>query len=94
MVSRCSDPNDPDWPHYGGRGITVCEEWRSPSAFIDYLETTLGDPPEGWSMDRIDNNAGYRPGNIRWASHSQQQRNRRPFPIGVPLARRHDMTLH
>lgn len=74
MIARCTNKNNKDFHYYGGRGITVCNEWRSNfSAFYDYL----GEPPEGTTLDRIDNDKGYEPGNVRWAPHEVQQNNRR-----------------
>lgn len=73
MVARCVNPNHKYYKYYGGRGITVCEAW------LDY-ETFLADvgirPSEKHSLDRINNDAGYHPGNVRWATKSQQQRNK------------------
>ena len=74
MMERCH------WnpiPHYGLRGITVCEEWHDPKVFLDYLESNLGPCPSGYSIDRIDNDGNYEPGNIRWASPSVQVQNQR-----------------
>lgn len=78
MMGRCFSPGNPKYAAYGGRGITVCDEWQTPGPFIAYLETQLGPCPPGYTMDRIDNNGNYEPGNIRWASALQQSRNRRP----------------
>jgi hypothetical protein len=64
------------YPNYGARGITVCEEWHDPFAFYAYLDT-LGPCPEGYSIDRIDNDGDYEPGNIRWASSAEQRANSR-----------------
>lgn len=71
MVARCTKPHHPMWPHYGGRGITVCDEWLNPHAFYAYLDEVLGPCPADHSLDRIDNDGGYEPGNVRWASRSQ-----------------------
>jgi hypothetical protein len=75
MVRRCHDPSDASFPHYGGRGIHVCDRWR------DDFESFLADmglrPSGEHSLDRCDNDAGYTPENCRWATRSVQQRNRR-----------------
>ena len=68
------------WDLYGGRGITMCPEWRNdPVAFINWIEENLGPRPgPEWSLDRYPDNGGnYEPGNLRWATASQQARNRR-----------------
>lgn len=66
------------YPSYGGRGITVCAEWQTPANFYAYLDE-LGPCPPNYSLDRIDNNGNYEPGNIRWASQSEQNSNRNPY---------------
>ncbi|AEL97816.1 HNH endonuclease [Mycobacterium phage Dandelion] len=81
MVARCTQPHHQMWPDYGGRGITVCDEWLDPFAFYRYLDEVLGPMPDKCSLDRIDNNRGYEPGNIRWATAIEQFRNRRPFMV-------------
>ena len=61
------------------KGVTVCPEWENDySAFADYVRSHLGERPEGYSLDRIDNERGYEPGNIRWATAKQQAENRAP----------------
>lgn len=76
-IDRCHNPSSVMYRHYGGRGITVFPAWReSPVLFELYLEALPGYFP-GAHMDRIDNNRGYEPGNIRWVTHTENQRNRR-----------------
>lgn len=77
IKQRCGNPNHKSYARYGGRGIKMCDQWLNDSqAFIDYLINTLGDRPEGSSLDRIDNSLGYQPDNLRWATKKQQQNNR------------------
>ena len=74
MVRRCTNPRDPGYPSYGGRGIGVSTRWRGDfMAFFADLGPRLS---PGHSLDRLDNTRGYEPGNCRWATRSQQQLNR------------------
>lgn len=74
MLSRCNNPNHPKYPNYGGRGIDVCSRWSSFSAFLADMGRR---PTDKHSIERLDNNAGYRPANCVWATAAQQMRNRR-----------------
>jgi hypothetical protein len=77
MGERCSNPNHQAWEHYGGRGISVCERWLGPWGFPNFL-ADMGERPDGMSLDRINNDGDYEPGNCRWATAKVQARNRRP----------------
>jgi hypothetical protein len=78
MVARCYDPRRKDFARYGGRGIGVHEEWLGdPAVFIAWIEANLGPRPTGMSLDRVDNEGNYEPGNVQWATFSEQQLNRR-----------------
>lgn len=77
IITRCTNPNSIGWAYYGGRGISVCDEWRrSFAAFYAYV----GDcPAPDMTLDRIDNDGNYEPGNVRWATQKEQRANMRDF---------------
>jgi hypothetical protein len=74
MIRRCCNPRDPAFPSYGGRGIGVSARWRDD--FMAFFADIGPRPSLGHSLDRLDNLRGYEPGNCRWATRSQQQRNK------------------
>lgn len=74
MVARCTNPRDSAYDNYGGRGIRVCERWR---VFENFLADMNHKPTAGHSLDRIDNNGNYEPGNCRWGTKEEQSENRR-----------------
>lgn len=75
MRQRCSNPNRPMWPDYGGRGITVCEEWASFDLFAAWAEAN--GYTEALELDRRNNDGPYSPDNCRWVTHQVNARNRR-----------------
>lgn len=78
MVMRCVNPAHPRYADYGGRGIAAFPAWlNGPTEFLAYLDDVLGPCPPGYSIDRIDNDGNYEPGNLRWADDRTQRANRR-----------------
>jgi hypothetical protein len=73
MKDRCTNPESKDFAKYGGKGITVCNQWLN--SFEQFYKD-MGEKPHGTSIDRINNDQGYSPENCRWATNSQQQLNK------------------
>lgn len=72
MLARCRNPNDPMFPYYGAIGIQVCDRWQS---FVMFL-IDMGPRPQGTTLERLDGTASYEPQNCKWATPSEQNRNR------------------
>jgi hypothetical protein len=90
MVGRCTRQTHKRWVDYGGRGVTVSPDWLDFEAFY----ADMGSRPDGYSLDRIDNNLGYSKSNCRWATAHEQATNKRnnryvaAFGLSLPITRR------
>lgn len=74
MIQRCTNPNNPSFESYGGRGITICDQWRT--SFETFIADMGASPSVFHSLDRIDVNRNYEPSNCRWATRKEQGRNK------------------
>jgi hypothetical protein len=73
MIQRCTNQNVKAYPHYGGRGITVCPQWLT----FDNFYRDMGECPPGYSIEREGNDGNYEPGNCKWLPLTEQSKNRR-----------------
>jgi hypothetical protein len=90
MIQRTTNPNNKNFRNYGGRGIVVCERWRK--NFVAFL-ADMGRCPPGKSLSRWPDPSGnYEPGNCRWATPSEQARNRRKKPLPSHCKNGHEYT--
>lgn len=76
MIQRCEDTRATSYQYYGGRGIQVCAEWHDVTNFITWIEQNLGTRPAGMTLDRVNPDGHYEPGNVQWATWSEQRTNR------------------
>lgn len=86
MMGRCHDTDHPQYYCYGARGIQVCPEWRDLATFCAWIDANLGQCPDGMSIDRINNDGNYEPGNVRWATAPQQIHNSRTAKLTMKIA--------
>lgn len=77
MKKRCSSPRDAGWKNYGGRGISVCESWIKFENFF----SDMGHRPPGLMLERINNDGNYEPSNCKWATRSEQMKNRHRWSV-------------
>lgn len=73
IIQRCTNPKNKSYHRYGGRGITICEEWLN--SFENFFHYVGSRPGKGYSIDRIDNNGNYEPGNVKWSTSLEQNNN-------------------
>lgn len=91
MRMRCRNPNNVSYVNYGGRGIEVCDRWYK--SFSNFIQDVGKRPDSKLTLDRIDNNGNYEPGNVRWATRTVQQFNRNtPFKAKTHCKRGHELT--
>lgn len=73
IIQRCTNPNNVSYYRYGGRGITICDEWRN--SFEEFFKYVGIKPGKEYSIDRINNNGNYEPGNVKWSTSLEQNNN-------------------
>ena len=84
MRNRCNNTDSPDYPRWGGRGIRVCPRWDA--SFSDFY-ADMGPRPDGTSIERMDNNGNYDPGNCKWATDEEQAHNKRNNRVLVGMGK-------
>lgn len=77
MHQRCRNPKNKNYKDYGGRGVMICARWNSFVDFFVDIFAEIGERATGLTLDRINNDGNYEPGNVRWATPKQQRANQR-----------------
>ncbi len=85
-IERCTDTKNKDYPRYGGRGISVCEEWRGPNGASAFIAHVGRKPSPAHTIERISGDGNYEPGNVRWATRLEQSRNRERVKLSAESA--------
>ena len=90
MRQRCNNPNNNRYRNYGGKGITVCEEWNDPRVFAEWAYNN--GYSDDLTIDRIDTSKGYTPENCRWTTYTTQENNRTNNVFYECKGERHTLT--
>ena len=88
MKSRCYNKNRPTYKYYGGRGIKVCKRWLGKKGLANFIKDIGFPPSKKYSLDRVNVNDDYKPSNCKWATKSEQNRNRRKYSRGIYFSKK------
>ena len=89
MMGRCYNEKNASYSYYGGKGITVCNEWKTPDGFAKWADETF---VKGCTLDRIDGNGNYEPSNCRWSTKKEQANNRKSCALVTYNGETHNIT--
>lgn len=92
MLNRCYSPSHARWKYYGKRGIKVCARWRGPNGFLQFI-ADMGPRPEGYTLERLNNDRNYSPKNCIWASPITQANNKQNTPKYTRKGKTQSLTL-